>query len=265
MLRHIHIVIVFMIPLGFGVATAQDLADAAQRNQRVLIEELGVDQSRYRVLNEIAAIPPESIGPELRAALIEELERINGLKELSRSTGVGFDSLESLDYVFALHRAVAELRDPSSIPALARAMGNNSVVAPLADYGELAVPAVLEIVTDPASNHYLVDDGLRVLRLMVENQQAQPLSSETLSLIHSAAEQRLAGTQYFTTVWYAIDLAAALDDPEFEQKLGLIASYPAEVLAFGIEDPNLIAQTQRRASDRLDGVPAKPRREDYPE
>jgi hypothetical protein len=111
----------------------------------------------------------------------------------------------------------------------------------------------------------MVDDGLRVLRLMIENQGPQPLSSETLARIHDAAEQRLTGTQYFTTVWYAIDLAAVLDDPEFEQKLELISSYPSEVLAFGVEDPELIEQTQRRASERLAGVPAKPRREDYPE
>lgn len=95
---------------------------------------------RYRAFNEMATIPAEAVGPALRAALIEELERTNDLKELSRSTGIGFVSLESPDW----HARWETIRSS---------------------------------VTDPASHYYMVNDGLRVLRLMIENQEAQPLDS----------------------------------------------------------------------------------------
>ena len=207
-------------------------------------------------------MPSESVGPALREQLIEELERTNALSRLSRSSGVGLVTLESPEYIYELHRVVATLKDPDSIPALANALGTASVVPYLADMGEQAAPAVLEVVTDPASHHYLVDDGLRVLRLMVENQTTQSLSAATITRMRDAAEQRLTGSQYFTTVWYAIDLAAVLDDPELEQKLELISDYSAEVIAFGIDNPRHIELTQQRAAARLAGVPARPQRGD---
>jgi hypothetical protein len=262
--KNFEIGICFCISLGFSVAFAQERSTAIQPNQEVLVEQLRGDQARYGAFNEIRAIPPENVGLALRDALIEELERTNDLKELSLSTGIGFVTLESPDYVSELELVVAALKDPKTFPALAHALGNGTVVAQLADQGEQAAPAVLDVVTDTASHHYVVDDALIILRMMIENQAAQPLSSETIARIHDAAEQRLTGTQYFTTVWYAIDLAAVLKDPELEQKLELISSYSSEVLAFGIEESELIEQTQRRAAERLAGVPPKPRREDLP-
>jgi hypothetical protein len=163
-----------------------------------------------------------------------------------------------------LQRVVAQTNHPSTIPALVQALGNAGLIPYLVDYGEVAAPAVLDLVTNPESHYYAVNDGLRVLRLMVENQSAKPLSAETLARIRAAAEQRLTGAQYFTTIYYAIDLAGVLADPVLTQKLELLAVYDSEVFALGIEDPDTIAAIQQRAADRLAGVPALPRRESYP-
>jgi hypothetical protein len=118
---------------------------------------------------------------------------------------------------------------------------------------------------DPDSHYYAVDDGLVILRMMVENQEAEPLSSETLARIRDAAKQRLSGTQYFTTVGRAIDLAAVLNDPELDQRLELLSSYSSELLGLGVEDPETRERLQRRAAEGLAGIPPKPRREQYPE
>lgn len=255
-----------LLVVGIGVAIAQTPVNTTQANQERLIEQLrsGNTALRSAVLHDVQAMPSESVGPALREQLIEELERTNDLKRQSRSSGVSLDTLEAPEYIYELHRVVAALKDPDSIPALANALGNFTVVGQLADMGEQAAPAVLDVVTNPASHHYVVDDGLRVLRMMVETQTTQPLSAATVSRIRDAAEQRLTGTQYFTTVWYAIDLAAVLDDPELEQKLELISNYSTEVIAFGIDDPQLIEQTQQRAAERLAGVSAQPQRADIP-
>ena len=70
-----------------------------------------------------------------------------------------------------------------------------------------------------------------------------------------AAKQRLTGEQYFTTLWEAMDLASAFSDPGLKRILEALASNRDSVLARGIEDPDLIQETQRLAAKRLAGVP----------
>lgn len=262
--RNFRIGISLFFSLGAGAAIAQQPITDTQPDQEALARQLRADQSRYQAFNEISAIPPGAISPGLRDALIGELERTNDLRELSRSTGIGFDTLESPEYVAKLQQAIAALEDPDTFPALVNGLGSFATVPQLADQGERVASLVLDVVTDPDSNYYAVDDGLVILRMMVENQLAQPLTSETLARIRDAAKQRLMGTQYFTNIWRAIDLAAVLDDSELDQRLELISSYQSEVLAFGVEDPELIKQLQRLAAEGLAGVPPKPRREYYP-
>jgi hypothetical protein len=105
----------------------------------------------------------------------------------------------------------------------------------------------------------VVDDGLRTLRLIVEGASTRSLSPDTLDQIPRAAQQRVTRKQYFTSLWYAIDLAVALNDPNLRRIVESLASNRNEVIARGVEDPKLIEQTQKRAAERLAGVPALPR------
>ena len=151
---------------------------------------------------------------------------------------------------------MAEFRDPSAIPALIGALGTSGpVTRALARFGEEAVPALLSVVRSSESISYVVDDAMLALRFMIEGAGPHPLSDATLDEIRDVAKQRLTGKQYFTTLWEAMDLASAFSDPGLKRILEALASNRDSVLARGIEDPDLIQETQRLAAKRLAGVP----------
>jgi hypothetical protein len=151
--------------------------------------------------------------------------------------------------------------DPHAIPALAGALGTGSTLVrdALADFGEQAAPDVLRLVTAQDTRYDAVGDGLMALRFMVEGARTRPLSPSTRDQIRRAAMQRLTGEQYFSTLWYAIDLAVALDDPELRRIVQAIASDRNELVARGVSAPDIIALTQKRAAARLAGEPPEPR------
>ncbi len=156
---------------------------------------------------------------------------------------------------------VSDVQDPRAIPRLARSLGLgfSSVRRTLAGLGEQAAPAVLDVLTSERSGPGEINDALMTLRFMVETAYAGSLSDASLERIRQATEQRLAGVQRLTTLWRAIDLAIVLEDPRLRQIVESLASDPDEVIARGVEEPDLIERTQQRAADRLAGVPARPR------
>lgn len=239
----------------------------AQIDQRALAEQLlrGSIGERSRALETARAIQPRNIGPELRAALISTLERegqLHARRDEADRRGEAVEPLEDPEFIFRVSSVVAELRDPLAIPALTGALGTGSgspVTTALVAFGEQSVPALLGVVRSPETSHYVVEGALVVLRFLVEGAGPHPLSAATLSAIRRAAKQRLTGTQYFTTLWDAIDLAMALNDSGLRRIVQALASDRDSVRARGIDDAETIADTQRRAAERLAGVPAKPR------
>jgi hypothetical protein len=133
------------------------------------------------------------------------------------------------------------------------------VIRALADFGEQAAASVLQVVTSPDGWHDDVDGGLVALRFMVERRGEHPLTARTIAQIRRAADQRLTGKQYFTTLWSAIDLAVVLGDPGLRRIVELLASDRNEVFARGVENQDLLELTQQRAADRLAGIPPVPR------
>jgi len=219
---------------------------------------------RGRALEIARAIGPQNTGPELRAALRTALER-EGMVHLRRwqasRRGEVIEPLRDPEFLVRASGVVAELQDPAAIRALAGALGTGSAaIRALEAFGEQAAPAVLAVVTSPDDITSMVNDGLIALRLMVEEAGKRPLSADTLQEIGRAAQQRLTERQRsVTTVWRAIDLAAVLDDPDLRRIVESLASNRNEVVAGGVEDPELIDRTQKHAYDRLAGVPALPR------
>jgi hypothetical protein len=215
------------------------------------------EQERGEALSAARAIRPSATGPALRAALIALLERQNQTEKHARESGMPLENPESLA---SLQHVVAELRDPNAISALAGALGMFTAIRALARFGEQAIPAVIGAVSSPESHYSAVTDGLLVLRWIIE-QRRDTLSERSISEIRRAAEQRLTGQQNFSTLWYAMDLAAALGDEELRSIVADLATYPQAIIARGVIDPDIVQRTQQHARDRLAGVPALPRPE----
>jgi hypothetical protein len=206
------------------------------------------------------SIAPANTGVELRSALINLLSKENEIVKKSHRMGVTLDTLDDPDVITIIQRMVAEFNDPTAIGVLAEALGMGTVIRPLAGFGEQAVPAIVSVVSSSESHYSAVDDGLRTLRLIVEGTKRPPLSTNTLAQIRSVVRQRLDGRQpMFTTVWYAIDLATIVDDVGLREIVKNLAENRNAVLARGIDDPSIIEKTQKRATDRLAGIPAQPR------
>ena len=228
-------------------------------NQAALIDALSKGGDVQTVITQVRALGPENAGPELRAALIARLEQLNQrvaeVTKLDRTVDT-FINPETLAHLAQL---VAELHDPRAIPALSRSpYAPKAAVRALVEFGEKALPATMQIVMSPSSHYADVEHGLLTLRIMVEQ---GTLSPAALEQIRAAAKTRLTGEQYFTVVWNAIDLAATLRDPALWQIVSDLAQYPSESHRRGItnqEAEDLVERTQKRAADRLAGVPALP-------
>jgi hypothetical protein len=239
--------------LILGIWTEHPGAQKAAASQSTIAHALLSDaqQERYDALEQVRAIPAPQVGPELRAALIGLLDKQNTQAAQALERGQALADVESPEFRASVQRTVAALRDPASIPSLAKALGLFTLIEPLAEFGERAVPAVVEVVTSPRSSRSAVDDGLRVLRMILERSAASPLSPASQILIRRAAQQRLNDVQMFTTLWYAIDLAAATGDPELRVILQDLATNSVAVTSRGVTTPHLVEQTQRRAAERL--------------
>ncbi len=231
----------------------------AQVSQSEIARQLQTDNrdERARALRMAQAIGAQGIDTELREALISALE-VEGRLHMQRVRG----EIEPLDnplLVAKLANFVIEFRDSRSIPGLTGALGMAPpVIFALADFGEPAVQPVLDIVASTDDGSVLMD-ALATLRFMVEGAEARPLSTTTLSEIRGVAERFLTGEQSVVTVWRAIDLAVALDDPGLRRTVESLASDVGAVFARGISEPDLVFKTQKRAADRLAGDPPLPR------
>jgi len=161
---------------------------------------------------------------------------------------------------------VVELRDPESIPALVSAvgLGATSVYHALAAFGEPAAVAVAQLVQQPDAPGSTVTDGLLTLRFIVEDGGWRTLSPSTLQAVRRVARQRLSGTQNASTLGWAIDLAVALNDRQLRTIVKAFASDHNEAIARGVLDLELAQRIQKRAVDRLAGVPPLPPRKKPP-
>ncbi|HEX7087145.1 MAG TPA: hypothetical protein VF198_12320 [Vicinamibacterales bacterium] len=235
---------------------------AESPDQRALASQLAGAEfgPKTQALSTVARMAPETVGPELRAVLIAELEREAQLvtsRYWAPRRNLPLAPLDDPEYIVKLAEVVAMLKDPQAIPALAHALGLGFVaITPLVEFGEPAVPAVLDVALSLDSSVYAVNDALIALRMMVERQRDRPLSPGTLAAIRDAARLHLIVKQpFFETTMWAIDLAVALDDPTLRRIVQAIAANPAEARARGALEPEDVLLVQTRANERLSGVP----------
>ena len=136
------------------------------------------------------------------------------------------------------------------------------MIRPLAAFGESAVPAILAAESLPESGTGAVNHALIALRFIAEGASAgSVLSERALAELRRVAARRLSNAEgsATTTLRWAIDLAWVVQDKDLRQSVEVLATDPNVVIARGITDPGLIEQTQRRAADRIAGVPPLPR------
>lgn len=255
MIKPVVVCVSVLLVSGLPIVTAR-----AQSSQGEIARQLlqGDGRERGKALVTSRSIGSRRIGPELRAALITGLEREGRLHAQRRRGEIG--PLENPELIAGLANLVLEFRDASSIPALAGSLGTAPpAIFALADFGESAAEPVMDVLRstqDPSVEM----DALIGLRLMVEGRSARPLSAKTLLEMKALAGQRLAETQMVTTLWRAIDLAIALDDPDLRRTVESFAADSKAAVARGITDPELIEDTRRLAADRLRGILPLPRR-----
>jgi hypothetical protein len=216
----------------------------------------------------VAAIPPGDVSEDLKMVLITALE-LEGQRIKDREASIRQGRLpapsDDPELMLGLIRVVVPFKDPRAIPALAGVLGTGMrSVRALVAFGDAAVTSTVAVVASPESMTAAVDDGLVALRMMVELQTPQRrLLPTSLAEIRRAAELRLRtpgrASSNGVTVRWAIDLAAALNEPALRAVVQALASDPGESISRGIVDPRLIEKTQKQAADRLAGIPALPR------
>jgi hypothetical protein len=243
----------------FWVVGPWTASAAAQVDQTALARQLlhGDRTEQIVATDRAGGIEPGDVTPALRTALITALEREGRLKEqLARKVSRGdIEYLQTPMLGAKLAMLVIPLDDANAIPGLVWVMNQSGLALfAVADFGEPAVRLVLDAIATTASTS-LVQAGMMCLRLMIEGAGDRPLSTETLAAIRRVAEERLTEPQRFvTTLWTAIDLATALDDPDLRRIVQSLATNPEAVKARGVEDPRDIKKTQERAADGLAGI-----------
>ena len=252
-----------------GLIAATASVSTAQIDQRAIAAQL-LDGNRAMLaaaVKRAATVSPGSVGPELRAALLQALAREGRLHAehyLADERGQPVRPLEDPELVTDLTVLVAQLRDRRAIPVLGSVLGIGSTLtaSALASFGEEAVGVVAAIATDPDSPTYAVDEGLITLRFMVEAANIRPLSAASWERIRRTARQHLTGRQkeIGSSLRWAIDLAIATKDPGLRRIVESLATDRREITARGITDPDLVEQTRRRAHERLAGIPPRPHR-----
>jgi hypothetical protein len=251
----------------FGSATRESTLTAQrlggrgrQVDQRQLsLQLLDADVSiRQRAFGTVQRIPVADMSPELRGALTSFLIRTN--QDLKNNVKLDIPLVHDPQVIASLQRTVAKFKDPQAIVILADSLGLFTIIRPMVDFGEAAVPALLKVISSPESHYTAVDDALRILRVMIEEPIAHPLSASSKLEIEAAVRKRLTEKQtMFTTIWYAIDLAAVLENEGLRQIIRSLSSDTAVLEARGVTEASLIEKTKKRAIDRLAGVLALPR------
>lgn len=239
-----------------------------QNTQASLASQLSsgnADEVR-RALEAVRTLDPQELSDEVRAAMADALvqeSRRNNRRYWQDRRKTPPEPLPDPELIAALAEGVAELGDPRTIPALAEALGVGlPVIRALASFGDDAAPAVLTVLMAPESTHYAVNDGLIALRFMVERSgtSSSRLTAATVARMKAAAERHLTvRPRFIGTVWWAIDLAVSLQDEGLRAIVEGLATDPGRVMDIGVSDPDVVYQTQRRAADRLAGVPPLPR------
>jgi hypothetical protein len=145
------LVIIVLLSVASVAAAMQTAQPERQLDQRAIAQQLLAEdkQERDKAFDASSAIAPANTSQELRLALITLLDRENRIVLEAARRGVTVDTLEDPEFIAAVSRTVAALRDTRAIRVLAGALGMGTVLHPLTEFGELAVPLSWILSTPP--------------------------------------------------------------------------------------------------------------------
>jgi hypothetical protein len=247
-----------MLALAPGTAFSQ-VRPPAQEAHRIAERLLAMDRlTRAAAIAEAAAIDVRRADPVLQSALVTALERANERRKAATRAGIAHSTVDDPEAHVQLLYLVAELDDPRAVPALARSLGfGPGPVRVLTERGDEAASELIHVILDASTTTGEQQDGLLLLRFMVEARAERPLSESTLEQVAAGADVLLSRPGDVTVLWSAIDLAVATGDVSLRKRVRSLSVDTTLLEALGIR-PDLIEQTQRRAAERLAGVPARP-------
>ena len=180
-------------------------------------------------------------GPALRSAMLRE-----AWAELRGERG-------PLDEgIVAYIRAIAEFRDPESVPFLVETMRYSSSAAnALADIGAVALRPVLAAVNDPETDQAGVRMGFTVLRWMIE--EGLPDAAQTGEIGEAALRRLTNGPQATLAIFGALHIAVVLQEPELLKAAQALAHETgvAEAMA---ESESRVGWIRQEARDLLSGA-----------
>lgn len=242
-------------------------ASAQEPEPRALANQLRSPDAvqQRRALQALDAMDKRHLPEELKDALSEALlveTRRNTRRYWQHREGKPLEPLQDPELVAALARAVVETRDPNAIPAMAEALGPGfSLVRGLVEFGTLALPDVVRVTMAPDSTHDTIDHGLITLRMIVERAGGvSALTRRQAMQVRAVAKHYLTERpRFISTLWWAIDLAAVLEDAMLRERMQRLATDPELAAAMGAWDQDVVVKTQQRAADRLAGLLPLPR------
>jgi hypothetical protein len=193
-------------------------APLAAEQQAVLATELlsGDAERRNSAVSMAAALGPSRVSEDVRNALITLLEQLTAQAESAYRSGAATATVVNPESLMAVARVVSDLRDVRAIPALSRVayVGySQHVVRGLASFGEQALLAIVAVIEDPSVNGDVVANSMEVLSLVVTEAGPSGLSQDARNKTIAVARRGLSD-RHLLTVLSAVDLAAALNEPE---------------------------------------------------
>lgn len=192
--------------------------------------------------------------PALRTAILRE-----AWAELRGERGRPLD-----EHISAYIYAVAQLRDPASVPFLVETMRYSSSAAnALADIGAVALPPVLAAVNDPETDQAGVRKGFTVLRWMIE--EGIPDAAQTGEIRDAALRRLTSGPQMTLAIFGALHIAVVLREPELLNVAKALAHEPGALEALAASQSQ-VGWIRQEARDLLSGArkpfpERRPRRE----
>lgn len=183
---------------------------------------------RGEAVQRVSRMDPESVGPDLRSALRENLRWWVALPRPFANEGLGEGFLQAAD-------AVVRLRDPASIPELLLVVGTgNAVTDALAEMKASAFPQLLALVGDPGAPSDRVAGGVRALTKMTTGQRGEPLTPEERRQVADVCLELLRPGQHYAVLLPLPRLMVALEDERLRERLDRILSDPAEAERLGV-------------------------------
>ena len=232
-----------------GVQTRQHAAFLQRHAERALGRAVSVEATldalrdgtlpeRLNLLSDIETTRVLRTDQSIRRLLVQELNRVNAARFESGALDRGVEQ-----YRRRLATALARLREPTAIPALARSADvSPGVASALAEFGNLAVPDMLAVWDTRGDLPFLELEPLwlGLLRafsaIAVDGSTSDDMRAALAPVVRNALEEPVnAGT-----LMAAVDLALLIEMPQFRTEVTALASGAEAILDRGIAEPDAL-------------------------